>query len=139
MTSRTPLRGPLVALLALAAVALAGVPAAQAVPHPDNRPTYPVTADLDGRTEPERGEEAIAEEDFLRKGRRVRVICQAAGERIYGSRLWDMVSAGGDTYYVPDRYIRTGTDGRAEEIRRCTGKDDDKVTRPPSPYPPNHP
>jgi LmbE family N-acetylglucosaminyl deacetylase len=130
------------AVLATALVALTGAlatPAAEAEPHPDHRPTYTVTADLDGRATPARGEEAIVEEDFLRKGQAVPVICQASGDRAYGSRIWDLVSNDGDTYFVPDRFIKTGTDGRAPEIRRCTKKDLKRVTRPPTPYPPTHP
>ena len=126
-------------MLVTAAVGLAGAQAAQAKPHPDHRPTYPVTADLDGRVTPNTGEEAIAEEDFLRKGQEVPVICQKSGDSIYGSSIWDLVSDDGDTYFVPDRYIKTGTDGPAPELRTCTKKDLAKVTRPPDPYPPNHP
>ncbi len=138
MTRKTTTRGLVAALLAIAAAAV-GAPAAQAAPHPDHRPTYEVTADLDGRSTPKMGEEAIEEEDFLRKGQEVPVVCQTYGDRAYGSRLWDIVSDDGDTYYVPDRYIRTGTDGRSPDIRRCTKKDRDKVTESPSPYPPSHP
>jgi hypothetical protein len=136
------LRAWTAAVLAAALVAVTGAvaaPAAQAEPHPDHRPTYPVTANLDGRVAPERGEEAIAEEDFLRKGQDVPVICQATGDRAYGSRIWDLVSDDGDTYFVPDRFIKTGTDGRAPEIRGCSKKDLARVTSPPTPYPPNHP
>ena len=122
-------------MLVTAVVGLAGAQAAQAKPHPDHRPTYPVTADLDGRVTPNTGEEAIAEEDFLRKGQEVPVICQKTGDSIYGSSIWDLVSDDGDTYFVPDRYIKTGTDGPAPELRTCTKKDLAKVTRPPESVP----
>ena len=125
-------------MLVTAVVGLAGAQAAgQAASGPpadvprDRRPRRSRDADT--------GEEAIAEEDFLRKGQEVPVICQKTGDSIYGSSIWDLVSDDGDTYFVPDRYIKTGTDGPAPELRTCTKKDLAKVTRPPDPYPPNHP
>jgi hypothetical protein len=142
MTIRTPFaRGRIAAALALATLALvgAGTPGAAAEPHPDHQPTYEVTADLDGRATPSRGEEAIVEEDFVRDGQEVRVICQKRGDSLYGSRIWDLVPNGNDTLFVPDRYIRTGTDGPSAEIGSCTASDLDEVTAPPSPYPPTHP
>ena len=102
-------------MLVTAVVGLAGAQAAHAEPHPDHRPTYRVTADLDGRLTPDTGEEAIAEEDFLR------------------------LQTTATPYFVPDRYMETGTDGPAPELRTCTKKDLAKVTRPPDPYPPTHP
>jgi hypothetical protein len=126
--------------LAAMAVAVAGAlgpPGAQAKPHPDHRPRYEVTADLDGRKAPERG--ATVKEDFLRDGSRVRVICQTAGDRVYGSRIWDLVPRGRLTLFVPDRFIRTGTAGFAPEIGRCTADDLERVTVPPQPHPPNRP
>ena len=134
---RAPRGSLLASLLATAVVALAAA-GAQADPHPDHRPTYKVTADLDGRTTPAKGDfTTIEREDFLRKGQRVPVICQANGGLAYGSRLWDLVSSAGDTLFVPDRFIKTGTNGRAPEIRRCTKRDLKKVTG--SPPPTNHP
>jgi hypothetical protein len=129
------------AALATALVALTGAltTPAQAEPHPDHRPTYPVTADLDGRATPSLGAEAVVKENFLRKEQEVRVICQAKGDRAYGSRIWDLVPHDGDTYFVPDRFIKTGTNGRAPEIRRCGKKDFKRVTRPPTPHPPTQP
>ncbi len=112
-----------VALLA-AAVALTGAiaaPDSQAGPPPDPPRTYKVTADLDGRLYPKKSE--VYTVDFLHGGQRVQIECQRYGGRAYGSRLWDLVSHGGETLYVPDRFIRTGTDGRAPEIRRCTTED----------------
>ena len=130
----------LAAPLAAAAVAVAGAlgpPGAQAKPHPDHRPTYEVTADLDGRKAPERG--ASVKEDFLHDGNQVRVICQTSGDRVYGSRIWDLVPRGRLTLFVPDRFIRTETDGFSPVIGRCTAADLDRVTAPPQPHPPNRP
>jgi hypothetical protein len=109
------------ALLAMAAVAIAA-PGAQAGPPPDPPRTYLVTADLDGRLFPKKDQ--IYETDFLRKGQRVEIECQKYGGPAYGSRLWDLVANGGQTLYVPDRFIRTGTDGRSPEIRPCTWQDE---------------
>jgi hypothetical protein len=134
----------LTALLATAAIALTGALAAagaHAEPHPDHRPTYEVTADLDGRRSPAKAD--IARENFLREGQNVPVICQEIGERAYGSRIWDLVPDGGETLFVPDRYIDTNTDGRAREIPECDEEDLDRVTvKPPRgdrPAPPTYP
>jgi hypothetical protein len=123
------------ALVATAAVSLTGGLAAAgagAAPPPDPPKTYKVTADLDGRFTPSTAD--IAEEDFLREGQRVRIECQEHGGRAYGSTLWDLVTRSGDTWFVPDRFIKTGTNGRAPGTRLCDSQD-----YPPSPYPPNHP
>jgi hypothetical protein len=114
----------LAALLASAAVALTSAlaaPGAQAGPPPDPPRTYKVTADLDGRLTPTKDD--IVASDFLRKRQRVPVECQKYGGPAYGSRLWDLVSNGGETLFVPDRFIKTGTNGRAPEIRSCTDQD----------------
>jgi hypothetical protein len=118
----TPTRGSLLAaLLATAAVALTtalALPSAQAARPPDGPRTYEVTADLDGRRTPSKND--IVAVDFLRKGERVPVECQAFGGLAYGSRWWDLVTHEGATLFVPDRFIRTGTDGDAPGIRLCT-------------------
>jgi hypothetical protein len=108
-------------LAALLVAAAMTAPAAQAGPPPDPPRTYKVTADLDGRATPRKGD--IYTTDFLRKGQRVQVECQKYGGAAYGSRLWDLVSSGGETLFVPDRFIKTGTDGRAPDIRPCTSQD----------------
>ena len=112
------------AWIAAAAIALTGVLAAegaQAAPPPDPPRTYKVKADLDGRATPRK--DNISTTDFLRRGQRVPIECQRYGGRAYGSRLWDLVSSRGETLWVPDRFIKTGTDGRASGIRRCTSQD----------------
>jgi hypothetical protein len=126
----------LTALLATAAVALTSALAAagaQAGPPPDPPRTYKVTADLDGRSTPSKDDVTMV--DFLLKGERVPVECQTYGGRAYGSRLWDLVSDGGETLFVPDRFIRTGSDGRAPEIRSCDEQDLRDVTPPAPPHP----
>jgi hypothetical protein len=108
------------ALLACATVGLTAVDAQAAQPDPPR--TYEVTADLDGRLStvvPGR----IMAVNFLHKGERVTVECQKYGDRAYGSRLWDLVSSRRRTLYVPDRFIKTGTNGRAPQIRKCNFQD----------------
>jgi hypothetical protein len=131
---------PLAALLTTAAIALTGTfgaAAAKAEPHPDHRPTYEVSANLDGRSLPAKGATAMV--DFLHDGQEVPVICQKYGGSAYGSKLWDLVSDGGWTLFVPDRFIKTGTDGRAPDIKYCGKSDLRKVKAPPTPFPPTHP
>jgi hypothetical protein len=121
------LRGPLLAtLLAIAAVARTGAldtPRADAAQPPPGPRTYKVTADLDGRLSPINRPGAIVAVDFLLKGQRVPIECQKYGDRAYGSRLWDLVTSRRRTLFVPDRFIKTHTSGRAPEIRPCSGQD----------------
>jgi hypothetical protein len=44
----------------------------------------------------------------------------------YSSKLWDLVTKESQTLYVPDRFIKTGTDGRSPKIRRCGSQDEAK-------------
>jgi hypothetical protein len=119
------------ALLACATVGLTAVAAQAAQPNPPR--TYKVTADLDGRTAPVNRRDAIGPVDFLRKGEKVPVECQTYGDRAYGSRLWDLVSIRDRTLFVPDRFIKTGTNGRAPQIRKCDGQD--RIDESPRPGP----
>jgi hypothetical protein len=135
VTRRATRASLLVALLATATLAMTGALTAaggQAAQPPPGPRTYKVTIDLDGRSTPSKGD--VAHVDFLRKGQWVSIECQTYGERAYGSRLWDLVTSDGDTLFVPDRFIKTGTNGRASDVRRCDGQD-----YPPSPFPPTHP
>ena len=88
-----------------------------------------MTADLDGRLSPINRPGAIVAVDFLLKGQRVPVECQKYGDRAYGSRLWDLVTSRRRTLFVPDRFIKTGTSGRAPDIRQC-GREDRPDTTP---------
>jgi hypothetical protein len=124
MTIPTPTPGALgrartwiAALLACVTVGLTAVDAQAAQPDPPR--TYEVTADLDGRLSPLNRPGTIVAVDFLLERQRVTVECQKYGDRAYGSRLWDLVSSRRRTLYVPDRFIKTGTNGRAPEIRKC--------------------
>lgn len=125
----------LVALLA-AAVALTGAAAApdsQAARPPGPAHTYLVTADLDGRMYPKKNGD-VAAVDFLLKGQRVPIECQKSGGPAYGSKLWDLVTDGRKTLYVPDRFIKTGTDGRAPGVPRCTPQDFSDAGPAPGPF-----
>jgi hypothetical protein len=129
MTIPTPTQGALTrvrtwiaALLACTAVGVTAVDA-QAAPPPDPPRTYEVTADLDGRLGPFTRRSAIASVGFLQKRQRVSIECQEYGDRAYGSKLWDLVTSDRKTLFVPDRFIKTGTSGRAPGIRRCDGQD----------------
>jgi hypothetical protein len=110
------------ALLACATVGLAAVDAQAAQP-PDPPRTYKVTADLDGRVGPVNRPSAVVAVDFLHKRQRVPIECQKSGDPAYGSRLWDLVSSRRRTLFVPDRFIKTGTNGRAPQIRKCSDQD----------------
>jgi hypothetical protein len=109
------------AVLACATVGLTAVDAQAAQPDPPR--TYEVTADLDGRLSTINRQSTIVAVDFLHKGQQVTVECQKYGDRAYGSRLWDLVSSRRMTLYVPDRFIKTGTNGRAPQIRKCNFQD----------------
>jgi hypothetical protein len=126
----------LAALLATAALGPLS-PGAQAAEAPPGTKTYLVKADLNGRSTPKKSDVAL--EDFLEKGERVPIECQTYGGSAYGSRLWNLVSREGETLFVPDHFIRTGTDGRSPDIRACDGDDFDSVTDPVDPFPPSHP
>jgi hypothetical protein len=138
MTISTHTRGALsrartsiAALLACATVGLTAVDVQAAQPNPPR--LYKVTADLDGRTAPVNRPDAIGPVDFLHKGEKVPVECQKYGDRAYGSRLWDLVSIRDRTLFVPDRFIKTGTNGRAPQIRKCDRQD--RVDESPRPGP----
>lgn len=116
LPTTTPRASLLVALLVSAIVALTTADG-QAAPPPPGPRTYEVTADLDGHLTPNKFNNAYV--DFLHDGQRVSIECQERGGSAYGSRLWDLVSHNGWTLFVPDRFIKTGTNGRAPGVRRC--------------------
>ena len=88
--------------------------------------TYEVLTNLDGRSSPRLADRAVV--DHLRTGERVRIECQITGEPAYGSRVWDRVRG----LYVPDKYIRTHTDGFLPGAPRCKGP----AAKPPPPRKP---
>jgi hypothetical protein len=128
MTIPTPTLGALrrvrtwiAALLACVTVGLTALDAQAAQPDPPR--TYEVTADLDGRLAPLNRPGTIVAVDFLHERQQVTIECQKYGDRAYGSRLWDLVSSRRRTLFIPDRFIKTGTNGRAPQIRKCSDQD----------------
>lgn len=113
---------------AAVALMLTGLGSAVATPalakeRPPEQRGYTATADLDGRDRPELN--ATYVHNFVDEGDSVHVVCQTSGETAYGSKVWDLVAApAGDPTvtghkFVPDTFIRTGTDGFASGIPRC--------------------
>lgn len=121
MSSCRSLVTGLLTAAALAVTGVLGAAAAQAEPHPDHTPQYEAKADLNGHGTPSLDAGGVA--DFVRRGQTVKVKCQILGGPAYGSRLWDLVSTGNGTLFVPDRFISTGTDGRAPELDECSAED----------------
>ena len=111
------LRTGLAALAATVAVAV-GAPTASAAPaadKPARARSYVASAPLDGRTA--RTLTNRAAPDLYPAGSSVLVVCQAKGGETYdGSRVWDLTA---DGLWVPDPFVATGTDGYADELRRC--------------------
>jgi hypothetical protein len=116
--------GALVATLVLTGFGAVVAAPAFAADRPPEQRGYPATADLDGRDAPELNATYIY--NFVNKGDSVHVVCQTTGGPAYGSRIWDLVASGpGDPTttghkFVPDRFIKTGTDGFSDEIPRCS-------------------
>jgi hypothetical protein len=113
---------------AAVALVLTGLGSAVATPafakeRPPEQRAYQATADLDGRDRP--ALEATYVHNFVDEGDSVRIVCQTTGQSAYGSEIWDLVAApAGDPTvtghkFVPDAFIRTGTDGFASGIPRC--------------------
>ncbi len=114
---------------AAVALMLTGLGSAVATPafakeRPPEQRGYTATADLDGRERP--ALDATYIHNFVNVGDSVRVVCQTTGQSAYGSKIWDLVAApAGDPTitghkFVPDAFIRTGTDGFSGEIPRCS-------------------
>jgi len=121
-TKRVAVRAAAVALL------LTGLGSAVATPafakeRPPEQRGYTATADLDGRDEPRLNATYIY--NFVDEGESVRVVCQTTGGTAYGSKVWDLVAAPADDptvtghKFVPDAFVRTGTDGFSSGIPRC--------------------
>ncbi|CAM3977814.1 NlpC/P60 family protein [Nocardiopsis gilva] len=72
--------------------------------------TFPVKTALDGRTVKDPkvavGEHRIS--DMYPTGSMVSIVCQEEGPSYGGSTVWDLTT---DGYWVPDAYVKTGSDG----------------------------
>ncbi len=75
--------------------------------------TYLARADLDGRAAPKLN--PVARVNHVRAGQWVRITCQTTGQAAYGSRVWTKVNG----LFVPDRYLKTYTDGFIQGVPRC--------------------
>jgi hypothetical protein len=122
MMKKRVLTGAAAMALVLTGLGSAVATPAFAEPHPDND-TFLVTATVDGRLKPapEMPEAEGIRTDFLEEGQYVRISCQQVGEQAYGSKIWDLVAFDGSELFVPDRFIKTGTDGSLN--RPCTAED----------------
>lgn len=113
--------------LALSVTPLALVSQAPAASASSQPPAaFPAIENLDGRGS--KNIDARTHVDVFLKGEAVPVLCQAEGGVAYDSRIWDLVSTD-PVMWVPDRYVRTGTNSWANGVPRCV---DD---RPPSSAP----
>ncbi len=88
---------------------------------------FAATQNLDGRLTKDVNDHTYP--DRYRKGQIIDVLCQAEGGRAYGSALWDLTS---ENLWVPDKYVKTGTDGRAAGVPDC-----DALPSRPGPSGPN--
>ena len=82
---------------------------------PGNR--YLVTANVDGRSLPQLN--PVSKVNFRHQGDWVKIQCQTTGQNAYGSNLWDKVGG----LYVPDKYIKTFTDGPLKGAPSCSNHD----------------
>lgn len=80
--------------------------------------TFTAATALDGRTvkDPDVpvGRQRVS--DRYLKGDSVSVVCQDTGPRYGGRTVWDLTT---DGLWVPDTYLRTGTDGFVPGLPRC--------------------
>src|SRR5262245_7715052 len=114
--------GGLVALwVLLPAVARADTPVTSLRPWAADN-TYLAEDDLDGRPGPADQPRSVV--DHVRKDQWVRIECQALGQEMYGSAVWDRVNG----LYVPDAYLKTYATGMLEGAPRC-----DAAPPPPPP------
>jgi len=81
--------------------------------------SFPAKVDINGRKMIGQPADAPGhEENAYKAGEDVPVRCQAGS----GGEIWDLTS---DGWWVPDTYVKTGTDGYAPGIDRCDGDDGD--------------
>ncbi len=91
--------------------------------------TYLARVDLDGRAAPKL--KPVARVNHVRAGQWVRITCQTTGQLAYGSTVWTKVNG----LFVPDKYLKTYTDGFIPGVPRCGSS----TTPPPPPPPPAGP
>ncbi|MCW2913613.1 MAG: Cell wall-associated NlpC family hydrolase [Actinomycetia bacterium] len=77
--------------------------------------TFVATDDLNGRAGRSLNARTVKVDQY-RKGQKVPVVCQDAGEFAYGSDIWDLTASG---TWVTDVYVKTGSTGYAKGVPRC--------------------
>ena len=116
------MRRAVAALAVAAGSALALAPGASAKHVTSKQPWKPgnrylVTANVDGRSLPQLN--PVSKVNFRHQGDWVKIQCQTTGQNAYGSNLWDKVGG----LYVPDKYIKTFTDGPLKGAPSCSNHD----------------
>jgi lysophospholipase L1-like esterase len=76
---------------------------------------YLAKAPLDGRSSI--SPEVVAVVDLYLAGQHIYLKCQDLGVQKYGSSIWGYTT---DGYWVPDHYVKTGTDGFVSGVPRCS-------------------
>lgn len=135
MSNLTPARRRRRFVAAATLIATVAVPATASAAHVTSpQPwkasnTYYARADLDGRAAPQL--KPVARVNHVKAGQWVRITCQTKGQTAYGSNVWSKV----DGLYVPDRYLKTYTDGLIQGVPSC-GAHEPTPPPPAKPSPP---
>lgn len=80
--------------------------------------SFPAKVDINGRKHiGDAANAAGSKEDAYKKGDKVPVRCQATDD---DGSLWIYTK---DKYWVPDKFVKTGTDGYANGVRHCKNDD----------------
>jgi len=108
----------LVLSLAAAALAVAGSGAWFAVGAPDASAATTFTAKVNLNARDAASLDAnVVKVDMYLAGKPVNVTCQDRGGMAYGSTIWDKTT---ENVWVPDAYVKTGSDGWAPGVPRCS-------------------
>ncbi|MDM4721975.1 CHAP domain-containing protein [Micromonospora sp. WMMA1363] len=75
---------------------------------------YPAKVDIDGRGSMDPNDRIKT--DAYRTGDPISLRCQDTGPAVGGSATWDYTT---DGYWIPDTYVKTGTDGFVSGVPRC--------------------
>ncbi len=75
---------------------------------------FPAKEDLDGRRTKDINDRSFP--DMYKRDEIIYVSCQQMGGAAYGSQIWDLTREG---VWVPDAFVRTGTDSWAPGVPRC--------------------
>jgi len=78
--------------------------------------SFTAKADLNGRDGASL-DANVVKENMYRSGQPVKVVCQDRGDMAYGTTIWDKTA---DNVWVSDAYVKTGADGFAPGVARCS-------------------